>query len=99
MKKAVRNGSNGSNDRWIEIGNVIGHEDSRLSENVFATGDLDTDAGQLHASAHDPHTPAVERADIAGEQGPGNADDARRQTENYIRHKHGERTEHARRAP
>ena len=40
---------------------------------MITTGDLNTDPRQPHSGAQDPHAPAVKRADVAGQQSPGDA--------------------------
>ena len=64
-------------DRWIEVGDVVGHEDDALpGGDVFEAGRLHADAAGLEGKADDAHGDVVERRDVLDEPGVGDADDS-----------------------
>src|ERR1700733_4810194 len=82
-------------DRRIEIGNVIRHEDVTLRgiECVESHG-FDAHAGDADAIPRAPHKQAVEQTDVTGDEGPGKADGRRNRSRKAPEGEHGESADH-----
>ncbi len=92
-RSAARDERNG--DRWVEIGDVVRHEDvsARGVELVEADG-CNVHAGEADAGNGSPGEHAVEEADVAGEEGPGKADERGQGRGDGPEGEHEERAEH-----
>src|ERR1700722_16896348 len=80
---------------WIEIREMVGHEDARrVFRNLIAAGDDDANAGKPVPDAHHPLRCVVEKLHIPGDERPGNTDDCCRNAGDDESGKEDERRDH-----
>lgn len=92
-RSAPRNQRN--HNRWVEIGNVVRHEDvSARRVEVVEADRFDAHSGEADSGDGSPVEHAVEQADVAREEGPGKSDQCRKWCGDRPEREHDERAEH-----
>lgn len=85
----------GEEDRRIEIGDVVGHKDARLSgRHVFNTAQANAKARGANTETGDAHACAVHPGDVVSGERVGNAEEGGREAEGDVDQQKGQRGKH-----